>query len=63
MLGILAPDEADAALPAEVAALVEQREQARSGKDWAAADRLRDQLGAQGWAVKDTPQGPKVSRL
>ena len=46
--------------PAEVLALVEERERARAGRDFAAADRLRDQISGLGWAVEDTPQGPRL---
>ena len=38
------------------------REKARSEKDWSLADRLRDELHAEGWAIEDTPEGPIVSR-
>ncbi len=38
------------------------REQARREKDWVSADRLRDELKAEGWAVEDTPEGPVVNR-
>lgn len=34
-----------------------ERQQARVSKDFAKADRLRDELLAQGIAIKDTPQG------
>lgn len=44
-----------------VAALLEQRGQARERKDWAAADAIRDQLGALGLSVTDTPDGPRWS--
>lgn len=37
------------------------RERARRERDWATADRLRDELGADGWAVEDTPEGPILS--
>jgi cysteinyl-tRNA synthetase len=43
--------------------LVEQRQAAREGKDWARADQLRDELAALGWEVKDTPGGPKLRRV
>jgi len=38
------------------------REVARQERDWAAADRLRDELHDEGWTVEDTPEGPIVSR-
>ena len=31
--------------------------------DWAAADAIRAQLTEMGWAVKDTAQGPQLSKL
>ncbi len=55
--GIIAGDA-----PAEAVALAEQRAAARKAKDWAAADSLRDQLAAIGWAVEDTAAGPKLVR-
>jgi len=47
--------------PAEVLALVEERQSARARKDWRAADLLRGQIAALGWQVQDTPEGPVVS--
>jgi cysteinyl-tRNA synthetase len=41
---------------------VADREEARRKKDWATADRLRDELHNEGWSVEDTPEGPVVSR-
>jgi cysteinyl-tRNA synthetase len=54
---------ADEQLRGVVDALVtialQQREAARSRKDWAAADAVRDQLKQAGIAVEDTPHGPR----
>jgi cysteinyl-tRNA synthetase len=50
-----------AAINALVVGLLEQREAARSSKDFAAADAIRDQLKAAGFELEDTPQGPKWS--
>jgi GT2 family glycosyltransferase len=44
-------------LPTEVAQLIERRAAARGGRDFAAADALRDQIRALGWEVLDTPRG------
>ena len=43
--------------------LVEKRAAAKKAKDWAAADAIRAQLTEMGWAVKDTAQGPQLSKL
>lgn len=48
------------AVPGEIVALVQQRQQARKEKRWKDADGLRDQVTAAGYEIKDTPQGPKV---
>ena len=41
----------------DIEALIEERQQARANKDWATADRIRDELKAKGIILKDTPQG------
>lgn len=46
----------------EVEDLVQQRQAARQAKDFAASDRLRDEIAARGYIVEDTPQGPKVRK-
>lgn len=51
-----------AAVPPDVLERVRQREAARRARQWAEADRLRDELRTLGWIVQDTPQGPKVKR-
>lgn len=47
-------------VPQSVLELVQQREDARKRRDWAAADALRSQIEASGWQVRDTPDGPQV---
>jgi cysteinyl-tRNA synthetase len=42
-----------------IGALLEQRQEARARRDFAAADALRDRLKAAGVAVEDTPAGPR----
>ncbi|WP_378145363.1 cysteine--tRNA ligase [Cnuibacter sp. UC19_7] len=51
-------DDATArALDALVQRLVADRESARAARDWAAADRIRDDLAAVGITIEDTPTG------
>lgn len=44
-------------LDAEIEELIAQRQEARANKDWATADKIRDDLKAKGIILKDTPQG------
>jgi cysteinyl-tRNA synthetase len=44
-----------------VGGLLDQRQEARATKDFAAADRVRDQLTAAGIEIEDTPQGARWS--
>lgn len=44
-------------IDADIEALIEKRQEARKNKDWATADKIRDELKAQGIILKDTPQG------
>jgi cysteinyl-tRNA synthetase len=44
----------------EVDAILVKREEARSKKDWAAADKFRDEIANLGYEVRDTPAGPVV---
>ncbi|WP_028709654.1 cysteine--tRNA ligase [Propionicicella superfundia] len=44
-----------------VASLLQQRQDARARKDYAAADAIRDQLGALGVKIEDTPSGARWS--
>jgi cysteinyl-tRNA synthetase len=67
MLGVLGLDNllevpaVDA--PAEVVALLDERERARGARDFAAADRLRDAIHAAGWEVRDGSGGPELIPL
>ena len=49
--------------PAEVVALAERREKAREAKDFSEADRLRDEIAAAGWEVRDVAGGFQLVRL
>ena len=58
VVGVMERDtEADAGLAAEVGAAIEARKAARAERNWAEADRIRDELLAKGIVLEDTPQG------
>jgi cysteinyl-tRNA synthetase len=61
VLGVL--DDAAADLSADLVALLEERAAARAARDWAASDRLRDELAARGVAVEDTRDGQRWRRI
>ncbi len=49
-------------VPAEVAALAEERWQAKKVKNWAVADELRKKIDDMGYTVKDSKDGYSVTR-
>ena len=55
--------EAEAELDPEIQTWLQARAAARAGRDWAASDRLRDELAAHGVAVEDTRDGQRWRRL
>jgi len=61
VLGVL-PD-GDDALSSDLQSLVDERAQARIDRDWAASDRLREELAARGIAVEDTRDGQRWRRV
>jgi cysteinyl-tRNA synthetase len=64
MLGVLGLenvlDAPTTEVDTEARELLERRERARAERDFTEADRLRDELGARGWDVRDGPAGPEL---
>ena len=55
--------EAAASADPEIDALVEARTNAKKAKNFAEADRIRDELKARGIEIIDTPQGTKWRKV
>ena len=58
-----APKEAAGESDPEIDALVAQRAEAKKAKNWAEADRIRDQLKAMGIELKDSKEGTTWTRV
>lgn len=62
-----APQQADSerggGVPADAAALLEERRAAREAKDWKKSDELRDSLKALGYSVIDAKDGQRLERI
>ncbi len=61
VLGLLGR-EREEKIPARVMDLVQARAEARQKRDFASADRIRDDLADMGFVIEDTPEGPRVKK-
>ncbi|MFS8543294.1 MAG: cysteine--tRNA ligase, partial [Limnochordales bacterium] len=62
VLGLLERAAEPQQLDAEIEALIARRQEARKARNFAEADRIRDQLRAMGIILEDTPQGVRWRR-
>ena len=56
-------EEETTSVDPEIDALVAARTEAKKAKNWAEADRIRDELKARGIEIIDTPQGAKWRKV
>ncbi len=63
-LGLLspAPNMVEAPPPAALLALLDERNQARSAKQWQRADQLRGEIARHGYDIHDAPSGTSLKR-
>ena len=62
VLGLL-PRKTGEEFPAEVLALLDERQAARKAKNYARADEIREQLKTLGYAIEDSRQGAKLKKI
>ena len=62
VLGLMPREKAEE-FPAEVLALLDERQAARKAKNYARADEIREQLKTLGYAIEDSRQGAKLKKL
>lgn len=60
VLGLKLDEKVEFSIPDEVQKLVEERDIARSNKDFEASDKLRNEIQNLGWIVKDGNEGTEV---
>ncbi|HEV2455947.1 MAG TPA: cysteine--tRNA ligase [Verrucomicrobiae bacterium] len=61
LFGLNLPGEVE--VPADINALFEARQTARKTKDFQKSDAIRDELKSKGWAIEDTPKGPRLKKI
>ncbi len=63
VLGVIFFGKAEKAeIPSEIQTLLDARAEARAAKNWAESDRLRDEIAAAGWLVKDSKEGQTCTK-
>ena len=62
-LGLAEWQPVEEEIPDEVMLFVKQRQDARTTRNWAEADALRDKIQQAGYKVKDTPEGTVVNKI
>ncbi len=63
VLGILYNRNTQDEIPDDVKELAQKRADARKAKDFALADKLRDEIAALGYTIKETRQGTEIKKI
>ena len=62
VLGIKIDEYKEEEIPQEIKELLELRKQARENKEWNESDRLREEIKAKGYIVKDSKEGQTIEK-
>ena len=63
VLGVIFEEKPSTEIPAEIQSLLDARIKARAEKRWADSDKLRDDLRALGWEIRDGKDGQTVKKV
>jgi len=63
VLGLGLAEQTSVEIPSDILSLVHEREAYRARGDYANADRMRDEIKAKGYEIKDTPEGARAVRI
>jgi len=63
VLGVLPLAPSAEEIPADLLALLANRQNARAEKDWKKADACRDELISRGYLIEDTPSGARLKKV
>ncbi len=62
VFGFLNQPSTTSEIPEAITALLAARQQARADKQWTESDRLRDEIAALGWVVRDSKDGQSIKK-
>lgn len=61
-LNLFEENKSQGTVPSEMLDLLKRRNQARADKNWAEADKMRDEISAKGYEILDSPEGSSLKR-
>ena len=61
-LDVFTPMPSVGTVPPELTAMLDERNQARTAKNWGRADELRREIDARGYEICDSPQGSYLKK-
>ena len=59
---LIEAEETAVEIPTEIQALLDERAQARTDKEWAKSDEIRDKIADMGYTVKDSKDGQEITK-
>ena len=63
VLGVMSFEKVEDSIPQHLKDALIARNQARTNKDWALSDKIRDQIKAEGYLIEDTQNGTTLKKI